>query len=210
MYNSTQKLTRFSKLGISRSKAIWDIITQGLVTAAVFGSFTVIALMTLRGEMSLGDMVMYFMGFQLCIGYIQTIFSGITTLYDDHLFLRDFFQFLDTNPAIAAPENPVPLPDNPIEEIQLDSISFTYPGAQRPALQDISMSIKKGEVIAFVGENGAGKSTLVKLLCRLYLPDAGTITVDGVDIKHLDPEAWRRRLSVLFQDYIRYQTDGGG
>jgi ATP-binding cassette subfamily B protein len=205
LYNSTQKLTRFSKLGISRSKAIWDIVTQGLVTAAVFGSFTVIALMTLRGEMSLGDMVMYFMGFQLCIGYIQTIFSGITTLYDDHLFLRDFFQFLDTTPAIAAPENPVPLPDNPVEEIRLDSISFTYPGAQKPALQDISMSIKKGEVIAFVGENGAGKSTLVKLLCRLYLPDTGTITVDGVDIKSLDPEAWRRRLSVLFQDYIRYQ-----
>jgi len=205
LYNSTQQLTRFSKLGISRSKAIWDIVTQGLVTAAVFGSFTVIALMTLRGEMSLGEMVMYFMGFQLCIGYIQTIFSGITTLYDDHLFLRDFFQFLDTKPAIAAPENPVPLPDTPLEEIRLDSISFTYPGAQRPALQDISMSIKKGEVIAFVGENGAGKSTLVKLLCRLYLPDAGTITVDGVDIKHLDPEAWRRRLSVLFQDYIRYQ-----
>lgn len=205
LYNSTRKLTRFSKLGISRSKAIWDIITQGLVTAAVFGSFTVIAFMTLNGKISLGDMVMYFMGFQLCVGYIQMIFSSLTTLYDDHLFLRDFFQFLDLKPAIAAPEKPIPLPDNPVEEIRLNSISFTYPGAQKPALQDISMSIRKGEIIAFVGENGAGKSTLIKLLCRLYLPDTGTITVDDVDMNYIDPEAWRRRLSVLFQDYIRYQ-----
>jgi ATP-binding cassette subfamily B protein len=190
---------------MSRSKAIWDIITQGLVTAAVFGSFTVIAFMTLNGEISLGDMVMYFMGFQLCVGYTLAIFSSITNLYDDHIFLRDFFQFLDLKPAIAAPENPTPLPDNPVEEIRLNSISFTYPGAQKPALQDISMTIRKGEIIAFVGENGAGKSTLLKLLCRLYLPDTGTITVDDIDMNCIDPEAWRRRLSVIFQDYIRYQ-----
>ena len=205
LYNSTQNLIRFSKLGISRSKAIWDIITQGLVTTAVFGSFTVIAFMTLHGEISLGDMVMYFMGFQMCVGYLGSIFSSLNLLYDDHLFLRDFFLFLDLRPAITAPENPTPLPDNPVEEIRLRSISFSYPGAQKPALQDISMSIRKGEVIAFVGENGAGKSTLLKLLCRLYLPDAGTITVDDIDMNRIDPEAWRRRLSVLFQDYIRYQ-----
>ena len=205
LYNSTQKLIRSSKLGISRSKAIWDFITQGLVTLAMFGSFTVIAFMTLDGKISLGDMVMFFVGFQMCLGYIQTIFSSLNTLYDDHLFLRDFFLFLDLKPAIAAPEKPIPLPDKPVEEIRLNSVSFSYPGAQKPALQDISMSIRKGEVIAFVGENGAGKSTLIKLLCRLYLPEAGTITVDGIDMNTIDPEAWRRRLSVLFQDYIRYQ-----
>jgi ATP-binding cassette subfamily B protein len=126
-------------------------------------------------------------------------------LYDDHLFLRDFLQFLDLKPAIAAPEHPTPLPNHPVNEIRLSSVSFTYPGAQKPALQDISITIRKGEVIAFVGENGAGKSTLLKLLCRLYLPDAGTITVDDIDMNRIDPEAWRRRLSVLFQDYIRYQ-----
>jgi len=205
LYNSTRQLTRVSKLDITRSKAIWDFISQGLVTAAVFGSFLFIAVMTLDGQISLGDMVMYFVGFQMCIGYIQSIFSSLNTLYDDHLFLGDFFRFLDLMPAIAVPDDPTPLPKIPIEEIRLSSISFTYPGAQHPALQDISITIRKGEVIAFVGENGAGKSTLIKLLCRLYLPDAGTITVDGIDMYQLDPDAWRRRLSVLFQDYIRYQ-----
>ncbi len=205
LYNSTQQLIRVAKIDISMSKSIWDIITQGLVTAAVFGSFTIIVFMTLNGKISLGDMVVYFMGFQMCVGYIQAIFSSLNTLYDDHLFLQDFFQFLDMRPVIIAPDNPTPLPKTPVEEIRLSSVSFTYPGAQKPALQDISIFIRKGEVIAFVGENGAGKSTLIKLLCRLYVPDAGTITVDGIDMNRLDPEAWRQRLSVLFQDYIQYQ-----
>ncbi len=205
LYNSTQDLIRISKLAISRSKAFWEVITQGFVTAAVFGSFTVIAIMTLNGKITLGDMVIYFMGFQMCVGYIQTIFSSLNTLYEDHLFLRDFFKFLDIRPLIRAPDNPIPLPEDSIEKIQLNSICFTYPGAHTPALEDISITIRKGEVIAFVGENGAGKSTLIKLLCRLYLPDSGSITVDNIDLNYIDPEIWRRRLSVLFQDYIRYQ-----
>jgi len=77
------------------------------------------------------------------------------------------------------------------------------------AVDDISFSIKKGEVIAIVGPNGAGKSTLVRLLCRLYDPDSGSILMDGTDLKNLDPEQYRKLLSVVFQDFMLYNLGAG-
>jgi len=150
-------------------------------------------------------MVMYFMGFQLCIGYIQSVFSSMGALYEDQLFLRNFFLFLDLRPAIAVPAKPVPVP-SPIQKgVRIEGLSFSYPGAEKPVLSNVNLTLHKGEVIAIVGENGAGKSTLIKLLSRLYAPDAGTIAVDGIDLKHTDPEEWRRHISVLFQDFVQYQ-----
>lgn len=85
-------------------------------------------------------------------------------------------------------------------------MSFTYPGSSRPALCNVSFSIKPGERIALVGENGAGKSTLVKLLMGLYKPTQGRITVDGIDLNELSPLDWQRRFGVVFQDFIRFET----
>jgi ATP-binding cassette subfamily B protein len=82
-------------------------------------------------------------------------------------------------------------------------VSFTYPGTDRPVLQDVSLTIPAGAVIALVGENGAGKTTLVKLLTRMYEPTAGRISVDGVDLAEIDVETWRRRTSAAFQDFAR-------
>ena len=84
-------------------------------------------------------------------------------------------------------------------------MSFTYPGAERPALRGLTLDLPAGRSIAIVGANGAGKTTLVKLLARLYEPDSGRITVDGTDLADLDPAGWRRRLAVIFQDFERYE-----
>ncbi|MCX6690482.1 MAG: ABC transporter transmembrane domain-containing protein, partial [Methanoregula sp.] len=102
-YRTLQDSLRTALLAISRSRAIWEILTQGLITVAVFGSFIVIALMAVNGTISLGDLVMFFMGFQLCIGYIQSIFSSMNALYEDQLFLRNLFTFLDMEPQITVP-----------------------------------------------------------------------------------------------------------
>jgi ATP-binding cassette subfamily B protein len=72
-------------------------------------------------------------------------------------------------------------------------------------LEAVSLTIAPGQVIALVGENGSGKTTLMKLLCRLYDPDSGKVTVDGVDIRQLDPVKWRQQISVILQDYVQYQ-----
>jgi ATP-binding cassette, subfamily B, bacterial len=204
-YSALRNIIRHAKLALSRTKAVWDVIFQGIITIAIFGSFAVIAFKTLEGEITLGDMVMYFMGFQLCIGYIQTVFTSLNALYEDQLFLNNFFKFLDLEPEITTPADPVSVPSPIQKEVRVENLAFTYPGSNKPALSDVNLTLHAGEVIALVGENGAGKSTLIKLLSRLYAPDSGTISVDGISLEDLDPEEWRSKISIIFQDFVQYQ-----
>ncbi|SDS34188.1 ABC transporter ATP-binding protein [Actinopolymorpha singaporensis] len=89
--------------------------------------------------------------------------------------------------------------------IGLREVSFTYPGTQRPVVRDLTVHLPAGSTVALVGDNGAGKTTMVKLLSRLYDPSAGTILVDGTDLRTIDHEAWRSRISAGFQDFVRYE-----
>ncbi|MGH9283746.1 MAG: ATP-binding cassette domain-containing protein, partial [Acidimicrobiales bacterium] len=89
--------------------------------------------------------------------------------------------------------------------IALDHVSFAYPGTDRPVLDDVSVELPAGSVVAVVGENGAGKTTLVKLLCKLYEPSAGQILIDGVPLARMRPETWRDRLAGAFQDFFRFE-----
>jgi ATP-binding cassette subfamily B protein len=89
--------------------------------------------------------------------------------------------------------------------ISFEGVSFTYPGAQDAVLADLDLEIPAGGSIAIVGANGAGKTTLVKLLCRLYEPTGGRIAADGTDIASVDADEWRRRISVIFQDFVHYE-----
>ena len=88
--------------------------------------------------------------------------------------------------------------------IRLEGVGFTYPGQATAALADIDLHIRPGERLALVGENGAGKTTLIKLLLGLYRPTQGRIAVDGVDLRQIQPEAWRRVTSAVLQDFGRY------
>jgi ATP-binding cassette subfamily B protein len=89
--------------------------------------------------------------------------------------------------------------------IEFDNVTFSYPGGTEPAVADLTLHIRSGELIALVGENGAGKSTLVKLLLRFYDPDRGAVRAGGVDLRDVDPEPLRSRIGVLFQDYASYE-----
>ncbi len=88
--------------------------------------------------------------------------------------------------------------------IRFENVTFCYPGAEQPAMRDLTLHIRPGERIAIVGENGAGKSTLTKLLLGLYQPSSGRILVDGVDLAEIDPAAWREHVGAVLQDFVRY------
>ena len=90
--------------------------------------------------------------------------------------------------------------------IAFNNISFQYPSSTRKVLTDVSFSIKPGETVALVGRNGCGKTTLAKLLCRLYDPMSGAITLDSINLKHFSTNKLRREISVLFQDFVHYHT----
>ncbi|MFZ5638810.1 MAG: ABC transporter ATP-binding protein [Pseudomonadota bacterium] len=97
------------------------------------------------------------------------------------------------------------LPTRMQNGIRLEGVDFTYPGTEQRILQGIDLTLKPGTVVAIVGENGAGKSTLIKLLCGLYPPDTGKITIDGVDLQTVDTAEWRRHCSGAFQDTFRFE-----
>ncbi|CAN5132152.1 ABC transporter ATP-binding protein [soil metagenome] len=102
-----------------------------------------------------------------------------------------------------------PVPPRLTEGIRLDRVSFRYPGTDRLVLDDVSVELPAGAVVAVVGENGAGKSTLVKLLCRYYQPTTGRILVDGADLGRMPPDEWRARLAGAFQDFFRFELQAG-
>jgi ABC-type multidrug transport system fused ATPase/permease subunit len=94
----------------------------------------------------------------------------------------------------------------PAHHIRFRDVSFAYPAApSRPVLKHLDLEIPAGSSLAIVGQNGAGKTTLAKLLCRLYDPQSGAIEVDGVDLKDLELESWRKRLTAVFQDFVRFE-----
>jgi ATP-binding cassette subfamily B protein len=103
----------------------------------------------------------------------------------------------------AAADQPAPTALR--EGIRLENVSFAYPGTQRLVLDQVSLSLPAGSVVALVGENGAGKTTLVKLLCKLYEPTAGRILVDGVELGRVRAEEWRARIAGAFQDFFRFE-----
>lgn len=94
----------------------------------------------------------------------------------------------------------------PRQEIRFSHVSFRYPGGKHQVFDELDLSIPAGMCTAIVGSNGAGKTTLIKLLTRLYEPDEGTITIDGVDLASFPLDAWRSRTAVVFQDFNRYET----
>ncbi len=94
----------------------------------------------------------------------------------------------------------------PARHVRFRDVTFAYPAAPaRPVLRGLNLEIPAGTSLAIVGQNGAGKTTLAKLLCRLYDPQSGAIEVDGVDLKELDLDSWRRRITAVFQDFVRFE-----
>jgi ATP-binding cassette, subfamily B, bacterial len=113
-------------------------------------------------------------------------------------WLEDYAASVSEHADMTAPERLV-------DGIRLEHVSFAYPGTTRHVLDDVNLDLKRGSVIAIVGENGAGKSTLVKLLARLYQPDKGRILVDGADLSRIQADDWRQRVAGAFQDFFRFE-----
>jgi ATP-binding cassette, subfamily B, bacterial len=154
-------------------------------------------------------LVLYQQALQRGESALQALLSGLSGLYEDNLFLNNLYEFLNLKPKLRDAEYPKAFP-SPVEQgIILDQVNFQYGNTPRQALHDISLTIHPQETIALVGENGSGKTTLVKLLCRLYDPTSGRITVDGVDLQDIAIADLRQQVSVIFQDYAKYHFSAG-
>lgn len=192
------------RLNIIMRRSGLDIAGQAFVIASTLLVYWLIARETVMGAITLGSLVMYIQAFQRGQGLMRETLSSLTKLYEDSLFLQSYSDFMALKPKITSADAPQPVPQPFQTGIVFHQVSFQYPNQSQKILDGIDLTIKTGEVVALVGENGAGKSTLVKLLCRLYDPTDGTITVDGVSLRELDMAQWRQTISVVFQDYVHY------
>jgi len=175
------------ELNILRKRTLIELISDVVKASAILVLLLVIARRTVSGDLSLGQMAMFLLAFRQGMTNIKDFLGSLAGLYEDGLYIGDTFEFLDLKESVTA-NPPVAIPDELKSGIRVEDISFTYPGNDYASLNKVSFEIKKGEIIALVGPNGAGKSTLVRLLTRLYDPDAGSVRWDGSDIRTMDPE----------------------
>jgi ATP-binding cassette subfamily B protein len=195
------------EIRIIRNRTWIEIISNVFKAAALFFVLLFIARETINKRLTLGEMAMFILAFRQGMMYIKDIFSSLGGLYEDSLFIGDVFGFLDLKEKITA-EEPV-IPPSFGNTIDIQNLSFSYPGNNLPVINNVSFEIKKGEIVALVGPNGAGKSTFVRLLCRLYDPETGSIKLDGNNIRNMDPGEYRKLFSVVFQDFMLYNLSAG-
>jgi len=203
-FRDLRRHLRRERLGLTTRRSMAEFGAQTLTTLMVFGSYGFIAYRTVQGNITVGDFVMYFQAFQRGQGHLRNMLSSLADLYEDNLFLRNLYEFLDLEPQVTEPAQPQPVPRPMQAGIVFNRLSFQYPSGTCQVLKDISLTIRPGEIVALVGENGSGKTTLSKLLCRLYDPTEGAITLDGTDLRRFETATLRRQISVIFQDYARY------
>lgn len=188
-------------------RGVWGYLLGLLSTATFYAAYAWIVIETIFGRISLGDMTMYIVVFRQGQSTFSNALTSIGGMYEDNLYLSNLYEFLEQ--IVPRPRGKITQGIIPGDGIRFENVSFTYPGGQKPVLNGISLHLKPGEKLAIVGENGSGKTTLIKLLTRLYSPESGRILLDGVDLQEWDVEVLRRRIGVIFQNFVRYQFTVG-
>jgi ATP-binding cassette subfamily B protein len=183
----------------------WLAFVGSLISAAILaGTLGVLVWLVGRGSLSLAAAGAAIVAVRLMASQVTTLFSSVQQIQESALFLDDFADYMKLAPASAESEGGAPAPTS-FSKIGVNNLTFTYPGSRRPALRDVSLELRAGEIVAIVGENGSGKTTLAKMLAALYEPDQGSITWDDVDLRSYDRAGLRKSISVIFQDFVRYE-----
>jgi ABC-type multidrug transport system fused ATPase/permease subunit len=180
---------------------VWSIL---LVTGANVLVFWLLAGAAAQGRISLAETVVYV---QCAVGVSMIAFGGFSWALDGAAAPVAAVLRLEEamRPAGALPLGSRPADATPAREIRLRDVTFAYPSGGAAVLEHFDLAIPAGSSLAIVGQNGAGKTTIAKLLCRLYDPQSGTIEIDGVDLREFDLASWRKRVTAVFQDFIRLE-----
>ena len=181
----------------------------GLIFALEGVALLIVVDAGLDGSIDLGAVVLYAQSILLA--------AQLGMYVDNHMGVEDGLASFRVLQSLEAAGQPLatgtaarpsarahPVDGLPRHAIRFEAVSFRYPGREGDVFHDLDLEIEAGCSLAIVGENGVGKTTLVKLLARLYEPTGGRITVDGIDLRDLDPAAWQRHVAAIFQDFTRY------
>lgn len=206
LYKTLCQQLRSERLQLAKSQSLAEL---GASTLALMITGVALAWMvwqTLQGRLTLGDLTLFYQAFNQGQRLMRTLLENVGQIYANSLFLGNLFEFLALKPQMINTPHPTSAPAALKEGIRFHRVSFRYPGSERWVLQDFNLTIPAGQVVAVVGTNGAGKSTLIKLICRLYDPEAGRIELDGIDLRDLHVQELRRLITVLFQEPVHYNA----
>lgn len=197
---------RQRKLRLAIHQTVWEILTGTLSLLLAGIALLDVLLQTMKGRFSLGDLALFYQAFNQGMSLSQSLLTNVGQLYENTLFLGNLYEFLDFEPQVKDLASPQIAGAALHSGIRFRDVSFRYPGSERLVLQNLNMTIPAGKIVAIVGPNGSGKSTLVKLLCRFYDPQQGTVEFDEVSLGQISRDSLRERISVLFQTPVRYNA----
>jgi ATP-binding cassette subfamily B protein len=206
-YKDLRHRLRGERLQLTRKQSLAELGASLIALLIVGAALGWMVWKALHGLVTLGELALIYAAFNQGQGLMRTLLENAGQLYGNSLFLGNLFEFLALPPGIICRGGP---PWPPLREVELgitfNNVSFTYPNSTSKALDNFTMTIPSGKIVAIVGPNGAGKSTLLKLLCRFYDPDDGKIEIDGRDLRDFDTDDLRRLITVLFQQPFHYNT----
>jgi len=200
--NIRQKLRKI-RLELDKKSALYSSLSHIFTTILIFLAYFWVVRDAVMGVVTIGTFVMFYQAFNKGQLFLQNLLDGIARLYENNLFLTNLYEFLDIGSTIKANKS---IEDNISTNVSvtLENVSFSYPSSDKQVLQNVNLHFDPGQVIALVGRNGSGKTTLVKLICRLYDVNAGTIFINGIDIRNYSQTIIRKKIGVIFQDYPHY------
>lgn len=205
---------RFSRLSdiiyeqdvqLARTRLSIGSVLSLVSTGGYYAAYAYVIWRTVAGRLSIGTFYFLITAIMQASSNIQQVFSTLSGIADQALFLTDLLAFFQMKPTIQSKPNALCAP-RPIQQgFEFRNVSFRYPGNDRLVIDHLNFHLRPGERIALIGENGQGKTTIVKLITRLYDPTEGQILLDGVDLREYDLEDLYREIGVIFQDFMRYE-----
>jgi ATP-binding cassette subfamily B protein/ATP-binding cassette subfamily C protein len=191
-----------AQMRLVRAQTGTRLVGGALTGVATLAVYTVLGVLLLAGGIPLGAAATALLALQSARNSLNNAVHAANSLYEEALYYRDFRDFLDRAARGVPPTGEQPV--NGVEQICLDDVCLRYPGTGTPAVDGVSLTLRRGEVIALVGENGSGKSSLARLIAGLYEPSGGTITWDGRDISDLDRQSMAAHVTMISQAWWRF------
>jgi ATP-binding cassette subfamily B protein len=192
------------------SQILWRTSLVGaafvvLSSVALFSVLAHLGLRVLAGQATVGSLVVFAGAAARLRAVVEETLVYLGSALERGLFIQNLRAFLALGPRLR-PGGGRPVAIEGAADVELADVTFTYPGAGKPALKDVSLHIRPGETVALVGENGAGKTTLVRLIARIYDADSGRVLFGGTDVRELDAADLRRNIAWVLQDFLRFEA----
>jgi ABC-type multidrug transport system fused ATPase/permease subunit len=192
------------------TRILWRSALVGAVfvvlsSVALFSVLAHLGLRVLAGQATVGSLVVFAGAAARLRAVVEETLATLGSALERGLFIQNLRAFLAIGPRLQ-PGGGLPIVIEGAADVELADVTFTYPGAGKPALKDVSLHIRPGETVALVGENGAGKTTLVRLIARIYDADSGSVRFAGTDVRELDAADLRRNIAWVLQDFLRFEA----